>query len=159
MPIDRKSPKKWLLVRRHDKTEPGIIEFIEAAQYDDYIFATNNADYVKRKHGEDCIILDMGFNVVYDTRVPKDKQERPTTGQRVEIKWDDFNKGTDHSVYVGYSTHMMNQVYKGPLHQCRVILAAYMSIGATDVTEAKNIKEGEKYDPKTNEDYKPTTFP
>jgi hypothetical protein len=63
-----KTEGKWLFVRRNNKTEAPKDGFITGI-YDDLPYAKSGADYCKRKYKEDCIILDLDFNIVYDTRL------------------------------------------------------------------------------------------
>lgn len=65
--MSSKTEGKWLFIRRNDKTEAPKDGFITGV-YDDLPYAKSGADYCKRKYGEDSIILDLNFNVVYDTR-------------------------------------------------------------------------------------------
>jgi len=67
-----KTEGKWLFIRRNNKTEAPKDGFITGI-YDDLIYAKSGADYCKRKYGEDCIILDLDFKVVYDTREDQTK--------------------------------------------------------------------------------------
>lgn len=60
---------KWLFVRLY--TEPGEETFITQV-YDDLEYAKASCDFVKRKHKEDCILLDKDCQIVYDTRKLKD---------------------------------------------------------------------------------------